>query len=154
MPKALLFQIVIVLASPVIVAEKCLPTNTIWTNTSNSPDASISETAVTLVLFATGPNWNHTHVLEVYSTVNSNFRSFEKRDRLRIHILHVHEKYKPHVCAACGKAFSQSSSLNKHMWVLRRTLAGSTALWRTSLNKHPTTFFLPGPFLRNFTNPW
>ncbi|XP_055327568.1 solute carrier organic anion transporter family member 2A1-like [Paramacrobiotus metropolitanus] len=44
-------------------------------------------------------------------------RSFEKRDRLRIHILHVHEKYKPHVCAACGKAFSQSSSLNKHIRV-------------------------------------
>ncbi|KRX98232.1 PR domain zinc finger protein 14, partial [Trichinella pseudospiralis] len=40
-------------------------------------------------------------------------RSFEKRDRLRIHILHVHEKYRPHVCNVCGKKFSQSSSLNK-----------------------------------------
>ncbi|KRX83289.1 PR domain zinc finger protein 14 [Trichinella sp. T6] len=40
-------------------------------------------------------------------------RSFEKRDRLRIHILHVHEKYRPHVCNVCGKRFSQSSSLNK-----------------------------------------
>uniref|UniRef100_A0A915PD06 C2H2-type domain-containing protein n=1 Tax=Setaria digitata TaxID=48799 RepID=A0A915PD06_9BILA len=40
-------------------------------------------------------------------------RSFEKRDRLRIHILHVHENHRPHVCSTCGKSFSQSSSLNK-----------------------------------------
>ncbi|KHJ97353.1 zinc finger, C2H2 type [Oesophagostomum dentatum] len=40
-------------------------------------------------------------------------RSFEKRDRLRIHILHVHENHRPHLCTVCGKAFSQSSSLNK-----------------------------------------
>ncbi|KAM8966578.1 PR domain zinc finger protein 14 [Pelodytes ibericus] len=44
-------------------------------------------------------------------------RSFEKRDRLRIHILHVHEKHRPHQCSVCGKSFSQSSSLNKHMRV-------------------------------------
>uniref|UniRef100_A0A8D0FI38 PR domain zinc finger protein 14 n=1 Tax=Strix occidentalis caurina TaxID=311401 RepID=A0A8D0FI38_STROC len=44
-------------------------------------------------------------------------RSFEKRDRLRIHVLHVHEKHRPHKCSECGKSFSQSSSLNKHMRV-------------------------------------
>ncbi|XP_007527505.1 PR domain zinc finger protein 14 [Erinaceus europaeus] len=44
-------------------------------------------------------------------------RSFEKRDRLRIHILHVHEKHRPHKCSTCGKSFSQSSSLNKHLRV-------------------------------------
>ncbi|XP_064596746.1 PR domain zinc finger protein 14-like [Liolophura sinensis] len=44
-------------------------------------------------------------------------RSFEKRDRLRIHVLHVHEKHRPHSCHVCQKTFSQSSSLNKHMRV-------------------------------------
>lgn len=44
-------------------------------------------------------------------------RSFDKRDRLRIHVLHVHEKHRPHGCTVCGKRFSQSSSLNKHMRV-------------------------------------
>ncbi|MFH4973300.1 hypothetical protein AB6A40_000009 [Gnathostoma spinigerum] len=44
-------------------------------------------------------------------------RSFEKRDRLRIHILHVHENHRPHSCSVCGKSFSQSSSLNKHLRV-------------------------------------
>ncbi|CAL2050928.1 unnamed protein product [Caenorhabditis brenneri] len=44
-------------------------------------------------------------------------RSFEKRDRLRIHILHVHENHRPHVCSVCQKSFSQSSSLNKHLRV-------------------------------------
>uniref|UniRef100_F1L0Z8 PR domain zinc finger protein 14 n=1 Tax=Ascaris suum TaxID=6253 RepID=F1L0Z8_ASCSU len=44
-------------------------------------------------------------------------RSFEKRDRLRIHVLHVHENHRPHVCSVCGKSFSQSSSLNKHLRV-------------------------------------
>ncbi|CAK9303926.1 unnamed protein product [Gordionus sp. m RMFG-2023] len=44
-------------------------------------------------------------------------RSFEKKDRLRIHVLHVHDKHRPHKCAFCGKSFSQSSSLNKHIRV-------------------------------------
>ncbi|TGZ55792.1 hypothetical protein CRM22_010307 [Opisthorchis felineus] len=44
-------------------------------------------------------------------------RSFEKRDRLRIHVLHVHEKHRPHKCHLCAKSFSQSSSLNKHLRV-------------------------------------
>ncbi|GMT04928.1 hypothetical protein PENTCL1PPCAC_27102 [Pristionchus entomophagus] len=44
-------------------------------------------------------------------------RSFEKRDRLRIHVLHVHENHRPHVCTVCTKRFSQSSSLNKHLRV-------------------------------------
>ncbi|XP_031555277.1 PR domain zinc finger protein 14-like [Actinia tenebrosa] len=44
-------------------------------------------------------------------------RSFDKRDRLRIHVLHVHEKHRPHQCTVCDKRFSQSSSLNKHMRV-------------------------------------
>ncbi|KAM9024643.1 PR domain zinc finger protein 14 [Ara ararauna] len=44
-------------------------------------------------------------------------RSFEKRDRLRIHVLHVHERHRPHKCSECGKSFSQSSSLSKHMRV-------------------------------------
>ncbi|KAF8569937.1 hypothetical protein P879_07304 [Paragonimus westermani] len=44
-------------------------------------------------------------------------RSFEKRDRLRIHVLHVHEKHRPHKCHLCDKSFSQSSSLNKHLRV-------------------------------------
>uniref|UniRef100_A0AC35U9Z8 Zinc finger protein n=1 Tax=Rhabditophanes sp. KR3021 TaxID=114890 RepID=A0AC35U9Z8_9BILA len=44
-------------------------------------------------------------------------RSFEKRDRLRIHVLHVHENHRPHACTVCNKSFSQSSSLNKHLRV-------------------------------------
>ncbi|GMR30859.1 hypothetical protein PMAYCL1PPCAC_01054 [Pristionchus mayeri] len=44
-------------------------------------------------------------------------RSFEKRDRLRIHVLHVHENHRPHECSVCNKRFSQSSSLNKHLRV-------------------------------------
>ena len=44
-------------------------------------------------------------------------RSFDKGDRLRIHILHVHDNYRPHQCTVCQKTFSQSSSLNKHLRV-------------------------------------
>ncbi|XP_045416433.1 PR domain zinc finger protein 14 [Lemur catta] len=44
-------------------------------------------------------------------------RSFEKQGRLRIHIRHVHEKHRPHQCSTCGKRFTQSSTLRKHMRV-------------------------------------
>uniref|UniRef100_A0A2K5D5H0 PR/SET domain 14 n=1 Tax=Aotus nancymaae TaxID=37293 RepID=A0A2K5D5H0_AOTNA len=40
-------------------------------------------------------------------------RSFEKRDRLRIHILHVHEKHRPHKCSTCGKCSLSLPALNK-----------------------------------------
>ena len=44
-------------------------------------------------------------------------RHANKGDRLRIHILHVRDNYRPHQCTVCQKTFSQSSSLNKHLRV-------------------------------------
>lgn len=41
-------------------------------------------------------------------------RTFEKSERLRVHIRQVHDKIKPYKCLTCGKDFSQSSSLTKH----------------------------------------
>ena len=62
-------------------------------------------------------------------------RSFEKRDRLRIHILHVHEKHRPHVCNVCGKSFSQV-----------RGWFGMVLTWKYCISPvlHP-------PFLTNLT---
>lgn len=67
-------------------------------------------TPLTQVAFATVTRALH----KCHCRTNMPFcRSFEKRDRLRIHILHVHENHRPHVCSVCQKSFSQSSSLNK-----------------------------------------
>uniref|UniRef100_A0A0K0DNY7 Zinc finger protein n=1 Tax=Angiostrongylus cantonensis TaxID=6313 RepID=A0A0K0DNY7_ANGCA len=41
-------------------------------------------------------------------------RSFDKRYRLRVHTLVVHENYRPHVCSICGRTFSQKTHLTKH----------------------------------------
>ena len=77
----------------------------------NGADHSLSTKKVTY--------WNSCRYMISYNLSSFNFRSFEKRDRLRIHILHVHEKHRPHTCGVCAKSFSQSSSLNKHMRVCR-----------------------------------
>ncbi|KAF0992542.1 hypothetical protein HZS_6969, partial [Henneguya salminicola] len=41
-------------------------------------------------------------------------RTFEKAERLRVHVRQVHDKIKPYKCTTCSKEFSQSSSLTKH----------------------------------------
>ncbi|PAV74095.1 hypothetical protein WR25_22589 [Diploscapter pachys] len=61
-------------------------------------------------------------------------RSFEKRDRLRIHVLHVHENHRPHTCTLCNKSFSQSSSLNKCSFCPKAFTASS--ILRTHIRQH------------------
>ena len=57
-------------------------------------------------------------------------RSFEKRDRLRIHILHVHEKHRPHKVGSTSEGKSEMFATKcSYAVVLKEQLRDAKSLW-------------------------